>query len=147
MNFMDVAIGEAKKAYDEDEVPVGAVIVKGGQIISVAHNTCEKTNDCTCHAEINAIKTATEITGEKTLEKCDLYVTVEPCAMCSGAIINSRIRRVYIGCEEVKTGCMGSVVNLSDKFPWKPEVYFGFNEDECKNLMKKFFAQKRENHR
>lgn len=147
MNFMDTAIAEAKTAYDEDEVPVGAVIVKDGQIIAASHNTCEKTNDCTQHAEINAIKTAMEFIGAKTLEECDIYVTVEPCAMCSGAIINSRIRRVYIGCEELRTGCMGSVVNLADKFAWKPEVYFGFSEDKCKNLMKSFFEQKRKNHR
>jgi len=143
INYMKEALKEAHLAYEEDEVPIGAVIVSGENVIASSHNLCEQNKDVTCHAEMTVIKKAIEITGKKLLDDCDLYVTVEPCAMCAGAIINAGIRRVYIGCEEAKTGCFGSVVDLSDKFPRKPEVYFGFCEDECKYLMKKFFEQKR----
>ena len=94
-------------------------------------------------AEMNAIKAAMKMTGEKVLDSCEMYVTVEPCAMCAGAIANARIRRVYIGCEEPKTGCMGSVTNLANMLPHKCEVYYGFCEDECKSIMKKFFESKR----
>ncbi|MBR2404169.1 MAG: nucleoside deaminase [Clostridia bacterium] len=143
MNYMKLALGEAQKAYDENEVPIGAVIVKDGIVIASSHNKCEKEKDCTCHAEMNAIKAAMKMTGEKVLDSCEMYVTVEPCAMCAGAIANARIRRVYIGCEEPKTGCMGSVTNLANMLPHKCEVYYGFCEDECKSIMKKFFESKR----
>ncbi len=139
------AIAEAKKAFEKDEVPVGAVIVKNNEIISASHNLCQEKCDCTSHAEINAIKEAQKKLGKKVLDECELYVTIEPCAMCTGAISNARIKRVYIGCEEPKTGCMGSVENLHLMLPHKIEAYYGFCEDECKTLMKKFFESKREN--
>ena len=143
MNYMKLALCEAQKAFDENEVPIGAVIVKDDIVIAASHNTCEKETDCTCHAEMNAIKTAMKLMGEKVLDGCEMHVTVEPCAMCAGAIANARIKRVYIGCEEPKTGCMGSVTNLPNMLPHKCEVYYGFCEDECKNIMKKFFESKR----
>ncbi len=145
MNFMNEALIEAKKAFDEEEIPVGAVIVKNNKIIARDHNRCESKSDSTLHAEMNVIKKVIKDFGEKVLDGCELYVTVEPCPMCAGAIINSRIKRVYIGCAQPKTGSLGSVCDLSTLFPHKPEIYFGFCEDECKDLMQKFFEIKRKN--
>ena len=145
MSFMKQAIDEAKKAFDNNEVPIGAVIVRNGEIIASSHNRCEEMCDATSHAEINVIKEAQIRLGRKILDDCDLYVTVEPCAMCAGAIVNSRVKRVYIGACEKKTGCMGSVADLHILLPHKPEVYYGFCEDECKTLMKDFFNYRRKN--
>ncbi len=145
LKFMHNAISEAKKAFEKDEVPVGAIIVKNGDIVAASHNLCEENCDCTCHAEINAIKSAQKKLKKKTLEECEMYVTVEPCAMCAGAIVNARIKRVFIGCQEPKTGCMGSVASLHFKLPHKVETYYGFCEDECRVLMKNFFETKRKN--
>ncbi len=143
MNFMKEAIKEAKKAYNENEVPVGAVLVCDNEIIASAHNRCESLCDNTAHAEMLAIREALKKRGEKQLCSCELYVTMEPCAMCTGAILNTKLKRVYIGCMEPKTGCMGSVTDLSRMTPWKPEVYYGFCEDECRAVMQEFFADKR----
>lgn len=141
--YMSIALSEAKKAYDICEVPVGAVIVKNNKIIAKGHNLCESKKDATYHAEIEVIRKASKKLNSKILDECELYVTVEPCAMCAGAIINSGIKRVYIGAEEPKTGCLGSVASLDKLFSRKPEVYFGFCENECKTLMKEFFSAKR----
>ncbi len=145
MKYMDIALDEARKAFNADEIPVGAVIVKDNKIIAKAHNTSEVMRDCTCHAEINAIKEACRVFESKTLEGCELYVTLEPCAMCSGAIINARIKRLYISAPEPKSGCCGSKVNLMHEslFNHNTEVYWGFNEDESKELMQEFFKLKR----
>ncbi len=145
MLYMTKALDEAKKAYCENEVPVGAVIVQNGKIIASSHNTTEQEKDATCHAEMNVIKSACRALGSKYLDDCDMYVTLEPCPMCAGAIINSKIKRVYIGAPEPKSGCCGSVFNLleSKMFNHNPEIYHGMSEDECKALMKEFFAQKR----
>ena len=141
MKYMEYAISEARKAISEGEVPIGAVIVKNDEIIAYAHNTTQQNKNSTCHAEINAINMACCYLKEKYLTECELYVTIEPCAMCAGAIINSKIKRVYIGAQEPKTGCCGSVINLlnNTSFNHNPEVYYGINEDECKSLMKNFF--------
>ena len=145
MKMMDEALKMAKKAYEKNEIPIGAIISFEGNIIAKAHNTVEKNMDCTCHAEINAIKKACKKLGSKTLENCEMYVSVEPCAMCAGAIINSRIKRLYIGCEEPKTGACISKVNLMK--PWlfnhNVECYYGIGEDKSKDLMKGFFKDKR----
>ena len=143
--MMDEALIEAKKAYSEDEIPVGAVITKNGEIIAKAHNTSEKDKDCTCHAEINAIKKACDFLGSKTLEDCEMYVTLEPCAMCGGAIINARIKRLYIGATEPKTGCCISRVKLMENglFNHDVDVYYGIGEEESISLMKSFFENKR----
>jgi len=143
MNYMKEAIKEAKIAFKENEVPVGAVIVSKGEIIARAHNRCENGKNPTLHAEMVAISNACQKLGTKTLDNCELYVTVEPCPMCAGAIGLSRIKRVYIGCEEPKTGAMGSKINTAEHMPWNTEVYFGFCEDECKKLIKSFFESKR----
>ncbi len=142
-DYMAEALKQAKTAFSLGEVPIGAVIVKDGDIISSSHNLCQTKKDSTMHAEMNVIKDAMAKLGEKVLENCDLYVTVEPCPMCAGAIGHSRIKRVYIGCEEPKSGSFGSVIDMNEKMPWKTEVYIGFHEDECKNLMKDFFEKKR----
>lgn len=144
LKFMDAAIIEAKKAFSDNEVPVGCVIVHNGQIIAQSHNTTEKESDATCHAEINAIKEAEKFLKQKVLNECDMYVTLEPCPMCAGAIINSKIKRIYIGAEEPKSGCFGSKIDFNKiGFNHTPEVYMGINEEECKNLMKDFFEKKR----
>lgn len=142
-NYMEEAIKEAKKAYDSGEVPVGCVIVKNKQIIARAHNMTESTNDATGHAELLAIKSALKAEKKKYLEECEIYVTLEPCAMCAGAIINTRIKRLYIGAPEPKTGCCGSVVNLFSEVSGNTEVYIGMSEDRCKHLLKDFFKSKR----
>lgn len=143
--YMSLAIEAAKKAYNKGEIPVGAVIVKDNEVIATGINSVEKDKCPLCHAEVNAIKHASKICG-KYLENCDMYVTIEPCAMCTGAIINSRIKRLYIGANEPKTGCCGSKFDLVTKnhFNHKIEVYYGIMEKECKKLIQDFFAQIRQ---
>ncbi len=141
MKQMDKALEEAKIAYKNGEIPVGAVISLNGEIIASTHNTSENEKDPTCHAEINAIRKACKHLDSKTLDNCEMYVTLEPCAMCAGAIINARIKRLYIGASEPKTGCCGSKVNLTESglFNHNVEVYYGFGEEESQKLMKDFF--------
>lgn len=144
MKFMEYALEEAKISFEKDEIPVGCVIVKDGVVIAKAHNTCEEEKNPLCHAEMNAINIALKKLNQKFLDGCEMYVTLEPCAMCSGAIINSRIKRLYIGSPEPKTGCCGSAKNLFDgELANSTEVYIGINEDECKSLMQNFFKFKR----
>ena len=145
MNYMELAYEQAKKAYDMGEVPVGAVIIKDMKVISVGHNLTESDNDPTAHAEIIAIRRACELLGTPRLTGCDLYVTLEPCAMCMGAIINARIRGLYIGAMDKKAGCCGSVKDLVTKqyFNHKTEVYYGLMEDECSDILTKFFKERR----
>ena len=144
MKYMDLAIEEAKKASDFDEVPVGCIITDGKSIISSSHNTTEAENDVTCHAEINAIKSAIKTLGTKDLKNCDVYVTLEPCPMCAGALINAKVKRIYIGAMEPKTGCFGSKIDFNSlNFNHKPELYYGICEDECSKLLVDFFKNKR----
>lgn len=145
--FMKEAIKQAKKAYEIGEVPVGAVIVKEGKIIARAYNKKEIKNDATMHAEIIAIKKASKKLKTWRLNDCDMYVTLEPCSMCAGALINSRIRKVYIGTNDEKTGAVGSVLNLLEdyKFNHKVEYEKGIMKDECENILKKFFKKLRKN--
>ena len=142
--YMKSAIAEAEKAYAEGETPVGAVIVRDGGIIASAHNMTERLNDSTAHAELLAIQAAEKATGDRRLTGCALYVTMEPCPMCAGAIINSRIKRVVFGAYDPKAGSCGSVNNLFS-FPYNhsPEVEGGFMQDECALLLKQFFAELR----
>lgn len=144
-NFMPYALDMAKLAFERGEVPVGAVIVKDGEIIASAHNETESSNNASHHAEILAIERACRKLNNKYLTGCDLFVTLEPCAMCAGAVINVKLRRVYIGAEDKLCGAAGGKVNLFEKglFNHIPEVYFGFSADECSRLLKDFFAQKR----
>lgn len=142
--FMALALKEAEKAAAEGEVPIGAVIVKDGKVISAEHNHCERDKDPTAHAEILAIKKAGEILGDFRLTGASLYVTLEPCPMCAGAAINARVEEIVFGAYDSVKGALGSVTNLySFPFPNRPEVYGGINETECKNLLKDFFKDKR----
>ena len=141
-NFMIEAIKEATLAASEGEVPVGAVIVNDGEIIATARNNREGTGDATGHAEILAIREACKVLGGWHLDKCELYVTLEPCPMCMGAIINSRIKRVVFGAKDAKAGACGSVINLNN-YPLnhKPIITSGFMKAECSKLLSDFFGQ------
>ena len=143
--FMKQALKEAKKAYEKLEVPVGAVIVKDGKIIARAHNLKETKTDTTKHAEILAIQKASKKLESWRLVDCEMYITLEPCSMCAGAIINSRIKKVYIGALDEKTGAAGSVLNLFEdyKFNHKVEVEKGVMQKECENILKDFFKMLR----
>ena len=142
--FMYQALEEAKKAYLEGEVPVGAVIVKNGEVIATGRNMREQKQNALSHAEIEAINSACEKLKSWRLDDCELYVTLEPCPMCTGAIINARIKTVIFGAFDSSMGCMDSVINLCD-YPLghKVEVYAGICEDECQKILKDFFQKLR----
>lgn len=144
-HFMKEALKQAKKAYNKLEVPVGAIIVKNGKIIARAYNQKESKFDTTKHAEILAIQKASKKLNSWRLIDCDMYVTLEPCPMCAGAIIQSRIKNVYYGTKDEKSGAVGSVLNLFEdyKFNHKPEFKYGILENECSNLLKNFFKDLR----
>jgi tRNA(adenine34) deaminase len=139
--FMKEALLEAKKAFDKGEVPVGAVIVKDGNIIARGHNLTETKKDPTAHAEILAIKQAAESLGGWRLLDCDLYVTVEPCAMCAGAIVLARIDRVYIGAMDPKAGACGSLINIpqDERLNHNVEIHTAILENDCQQIMRDFF--------
>ena len=144
-DYMKIALKEAEKAYNELEVPVGAIIVKDGKIIARAYNGKEKKHDTTKHAEILAIQKASKKLKSWRLNDCDMYVTLEPCSMCAGALIQSRIRKVYIGTMDEKTGSCGSVLNLLEdyKFNHKVEVEYNVCKEECEKILKDFFKNLR----
>jgi tRNA(adenine34) deaminase len=139
-DFMREALKEAKKAFEINEVPIGAVIVSDGKIIARAHNLTEKLNDVTAHAEMQAFTSAAEYLGGKYLKDCTLYVTIEPCAMCSGASYWTQIRRIVYGAKDSKRGVSKLGVSL---FHPKTAIQFGVLEDDCATLMQSFFDQKR----
>ncbi len=143
--FMKEALKEAKKAYDKLEVPVGAVIVRNGKIIARGHNLKETKFDTTNHAEIIAIQKASKKLKSWRLLDCEMYVTLEPCSMCAGAIINSRIKKVYIGANDEKTGAVGSVLNLFEDYKFNHNVEFekGILKEDCENILKDFFKNLR----
>ena len=143
--FMNQAIKEAEKAYKKLEVPVGAVIVKDRKIIARAHNQKETKTDTTKHAEILAIQKASKKLNSWRLIDCEMYVTLEPCTMCAGAIINSRIKKVYIGTMDEKTGAVGSVLNLFDDYTFNHQVESekGILKEKCENILKQFFKELR----
>ncbi len=142
--FMEQAIVEAEKAARIGEVPVGAVIVRNGEIIARGHNLCESRKDATLHAEIVALRSACEAVGGWRLNDCDIYVTLEPCVMCSGALLNSRIRRIYFGAYDIKNGACGSVCDVGNMgFTHKPEIYGGICQDDCAELLSVFFSDRR----
>lgn len=144
--FMEEAIKEAKKAELIDEVPIGCVIVKDDKIIARGHNLRESKQRSTAHAEIIAIEKACRKLKSWRLEGCSLYVTLEPCPMCSGAILQSRIEHVVYGAKDPKGGCMESCMNMYEVkgFNHYPDVIGGVLEDECGSLLKTFFKRKRE---
>ena len=143
--FMKEALKEAKKAYEKLEVPVGCVIVKDGKIIARGHNLKETKKDTTKHAEIIAIQKASKKLDSWRLLDCEMYVTLEPCSMCAGAIINSRIKKLYIGTQDPKTGAAGSVYNLFSDYTFNHnvEVEKDILKDECEEMLKKFFKELR----
>lgn len=145
IQYMLEALKEAELAYKEDEVPIGCVIVKNDQIIARAHNQREQNHDPLGHAETIAIKKASEILNDWQLVDCDLYVTIEPCIMCSGAIIQSRIKRVIYGAPDLKGGAFGSSIDVltASNINHKPEIIKGVLEKECTEIIKSYFKSKR----
>ena len=142
--FMNIAIEQAKIAAGELEVPVGAVVDRNGEVVSVGRNRRETGKNALAHAEIEAIDLACKKLGGWRLWECEMYVTLEPCPMCTGAIINSRIRRVVFGASDYKAGSCGSVVNLFElPYNHKPLLEGGYMADECGALLSEFFANLR----
>ena len=143
--FMREALKEAQKAYEKLEVPVGAVIVKDGKIIARGHNLKETKKDTTNHAEIIAIRKASKKIKSWRLTGCTMYVTLEPCTMCAGALIQARLDKVVIGTMDEKTGACGSVLNIIEdyKFNHKVEIEKGVMEKECKAILQQFFRELR----
>jgi tRNA(adenine34) deaminase len=146
--FMKEALRLATKALQKEEVPIGAVVVREGRIIGRAHNQVELLKDATAHAEMLAITQAEAAVGDWRLNDCDLYVTKEPCAMCAGALVHVRMRRVVFGCPDERSGAAGGVLNLL-QFPslnHRCEIMAGVLQDECASLLQTFFkARRREN--
>ncbi|WP_232698965.1 tRNA adenosine(34) deaminase TadA [Brevibacillus daliensis] len=143
--YMQQAIEEAKKAEQLGEVPIGAVVVRNGEIVGRGHNLRETQKDPTLHAEMIAIREASKNLGGWRLVGCTLYVTLEPCPMCAGAIVQSRVEGVYFGAIDPKAGCTGTLMNLCEepRFNHQVPVFAGILEDECKELLKNFFRQLR----
>lgn len=146
LDFMQAALAEAHKAYRKGEAPIGAVIVKNGRIIARAHNLRERRQNALNHAEILAIGTACRKLKSWRLDGCDLYVTLEPCSMCSGAIIQARIARLYFGASDPKAGCVGSLTNLLETpcLTHKVEYHSGLLGEECSQILKNFFRDLRQ---
>jgi len=144
--FMREALRQAQKAYAADEVPVGAVVVHGGKIIGRAYNQVELLKDATAHAEMLALTQAEAAIGDWRLVNCDLYVTKEPCAMCAGAVVHTRIRRVIFGCADLSAGAAGSMINLLQMptLNHRCEITSGVLQKECAAVLQDFFAQRRE---
>ncbi|MCH4337373.1 tRNA adenosine(34) deaminase TadA [Staphylococcus haemolyticus] len=143
--YMKLAIEEAKKAQKLGEVPIGAIIVKNNEVIASAHNLRETAQLPTAHAEHIAIERASKVVGSWRLEECKLYVTLEPCVMCAGAIVMSRIPKVVYGATDPKGGCSGSLMNLLEesRFNHRAEVIKGILEQECGDLLRNFFRELR----
>ena len=146
INFMKEALKEAEKAKAKQEVPIGVVIVKDNKIIARAHNLRENKQNAVAHAEILAIQKACKKLNSWRLIDCDMYVTLEPCPMCAGAILNSRIRKVYIGAKEPRSGAAGSKINIFEDYNFNHKTLYETEimENECKEIMQTFFKEKRE---
>jgi len=144
---MSIALSEAVRALDNNEIPVGCIIVKNNKIIGKGYNQVEKLNDPTAHAEIIAITAACNCLGSKYLDNCELYVTLEPCVMCIGAISLARIQTVYFGAFEPKFGACGSLFNIPENrlLNHSPKVYSGIYAEYSEDLLKEFFTKKRLN--
>ena len=144
--YMRAALREAKKAYALGEVPIGCVLVADDKIIARGYNRRKTDKNTLSHAETNAIRKASKKTGDWRLEQCTMYVTLEPCQMCAGAIVQARIPKVYIGTMNPKAGCAGSILNLLQvaKFNHQVELETGVLEEECSLMMKGFFKELRE---
>lgn len=148
-SYMQEAIKEAKKALQEDEVPVGCVIVNKERIIARSHNQVEKLKDPTAHAEMIAITQATNFLGNKWLNDCCVYVTIEPCSMCAGAFVLARIKTLYFGACDPKTGACGSILNITNfkELNHKIEIKKGILKEDCSSLLKEFFKGKRKQYK
>ena len=144
--FMNEALKEAGKAYKNLEIPIGAVIVKNGKIIARGHNQKEEKADTTMHAEIIAIKKASKKLGAWRLNGCEMYVTLEPCPMCAGAIVNARLDKIYIGAMDEKNGACGSVTDVLEDYKqnYKVEKETGIHGGKCEEILKQFFRELRE---
>jgi len=144
-DFMREAIAEAHKAFNSGEVPVGAVIVRDGEILSRAHNLRESTSDPLGHAELRALYIASQHRGDWRLDGCSIYVTLEPCPMCTGALLETRMKRLVFGAPDERFGAAGSMMNLADYpgLPRRLEVKAGVLEDECRELLTCFFRRER----
>lgn len=138
--YMRIALQEAEDAYAENEIPVGAVVVLDGRVIAKGHNLTETLRDVTAHAEMMALTAAANALGAKYLQDCTLYVTLEPCLMCAGAIAHAQVKTLVFGAADPKKGYS---VYLNDKFPSKAEIREGVLAGECSQLLKKFFAERR----
>ena len=147
--FMKEALKQARRAFDLDEVPVGAVIVYKKKIIGRAHNQIKLLKDPTAHAEIIAITQAAAYLRNERLNTCDMYVTIEPCSMCAGAMVLARVRTLYYGAKDPKTGAAGSIYNIlnTSKSNHRIKIEPGIMEDDARLLMKEFFRKKRKNAR
>ncbi|MBR2527882.1 MAG: tRNA adenosine(34) deaminase TadA [Blautia sp.] len=147
--YMKEAIRQARKAYALDEVPIGCVIVREGTIIARGYNRRNTDKNTLAHAELTAIRRASKKVGDWRLEGCTMYVTLEPCQMCAGALVQSRIDEVVIGCMNPKAGCAGSVMNLlqTEGFNHQVRITKGILEEECSDLISTFFAELREKKR
>ncbi len=143
--YMKQALLQAKKAFEAGDVPIGCIIVKDDKVIARGYNKRNKKNLALAHAEISAIKKASKVVGDWRLEDCTLYVTLEPCQMCAGAIVQARIPRVVIGAMNPKAGCAGSIINLLDmpQFNHQVKVEKGILEEEASKMLKNFFASLR----
>lgn len=144
--FMKAAITQARKAYAIDEVPIGCVIVQNDKIIARGYNRRNIDKNTLAHAELSAIRKASKKTGDWRLEDCTMYVTLEPCQMCAGAIVQSRMKRVVIGSMNAKAGCAGSILNLlqMQQFNHQVEITRGVREEECSQMLSQFFRELRE---
>jgi tRNA(adenine34) deaminase len=140
-NFMLEAINEAEKAMAKGEVPIGAIVVKDGEIVGRGHNLTESLKDPTAHAEMSAIREAAAYLGGWRLTGCTMYVTVEPCSMCAGALVLSRVEKIYIGTMDPKAGACGSILNIvsGNKLNHEIEIETGVMQKECEGIMKDFF--------
>src|SRR6201997_4667970 len=143
--FMREALRQAQKAYAAEEVPVGAIVVRGGKIIAKAHNQVELLKDATAHAEMLALTQAEAAVGDWRLTECDLYVTKEPCAMCAGALVHTRVRRVIFGCADPSAGAAGSVMNLLQMptLNHQCEIASSVLQDKCAAILQNFFCKRR----
>jgi tRNA(adenine34) deaminase len=144
-HFMRLALAQAQAAYEIDEVPVGAIIVRGQRVIGAAHNLCQQLRDPTAHAEMLAITQAAEAIGDWRLEECTLYVTLEPCVMCAGAILQARVPNVVFGASDPKAGAVTSLFRVleDDRLNHRANVVAGVFDHQCGDLLTSFFRQKR----
>jgi len=144
-DWMRLALIQAQLAFEQGEVPIGAVVVYNGQVIAAAHNEKEQRKDPTAHAEVLAIQRATKVLENWRLTDAILYVTLEPCPMCAGAIIQSRLKQIVYGCADLKGGATGSVMNVLDYKLWnhRVDVVAGVLEEECSGILKLFFKRLR----